>query len=369
MQHATWIEVDLQAIAHNMKQITKLVSPGVKVMVVVKANAYGHGAVQVAKTVLAHGASCLAVARLEEALVLREEGISCPILILGYTPVEGYPELIKHQLTQTVYNWEGAMKLNTVARQMGQRATVHIKIDTGMSRLGFLPSAVDQIVQVTDLPWLEVEGIYTHFAKADSADKSYVKYQHEQFITLLQQLTQRGVVFKIRHAANSAAVIDHPETHLDMVRPGIITYGLYPSTEVACSKLKLKPALSLKSTIAQIKRLPPGTAVSYGCSYVTERESTLATLPLGYADGFSRILTDGEVLVGGRRVPVVGKICMDQCMVNLGDDMQAQAGDEVVVIGSQQQASISVEELADKLNTINYEIICMLKDRVPRIYV
>lgn len=371
MVDSTWAEVDLKAIAHNMRETTKLVAPGVKIMAVVKANAYGHGTIPVAKTVLAHGASSLAVARLGEALTLRKHGITCPILILGYTSPEGYPELVKHQLTQTVYNWEVATGLNDMANQMKQKVNVHIKIDTGMGRLGFLPGSggVEQITQITSLPWLEVEGIYTHFAKADSRDKTYIKYQYQQFDALLKQLAARGVNFKIRHAANSAAIIDHPETHLDMVRAGIIIYGLYPSEEVDQAKLTLKPAMSLKTTVAQFKKVPAGTAISYGCSYVTDREDTIATLPLGYADGFTRILTDGEVLIGGRRVPVVGKICMDQCMVKLGPNSNVQMGDQVVVIGRQQSACIPVEELAKKLNTISYEVLCMLKDRIPRVYI
>lgn len=369
--HPTWAEIDLKAIAHNLRETAKLVAPGAKIMAVVKANAYGHGAVPVAKTALANGASSLAVARLGEALPLREEGFTCPILILGYTPEEQYPELIKHQLTQTVYNLEVATKLNAVAGEMQKRVNVHIKIDTGMGRLGFVPGleSVEQIAQITTMPWLEVEGIYTHFAKADSCDKTYINYQFQQFNDLLTKLAAQGINFKIRHAANSAAIIDHPETHLDMVRAGIMIYGLYPSEEVEQTKLTLKPAMNLKTTVAQLKKVPAGTAISYGCSYKTAQENIIATLPLGYADGFSRILTDGQVLIGGQRVPVVGKICMDQCMVNLGASSDVQMGDQVVVFGRQQGEYIPVEEVAKKLNTISYELLCMLKGRIPRIYI
>lgn len=371
MTHSTWIEIDLKAIAHNMLAIASLVAPDAKIMAVVKADAYGHGAVPVAKTVLAHGASSLAVARLGEALILRQEGIRCPILILGYTPPSQYQELIKHGLTQTVYSGDMASALSAAANQAGKKISAHIKIDTGMGRLGLLPNqnALAQIADIVALPGLKVEGIYTHFAKADCHDKDYINYQYRQFDTLLHQLAAQGISFNFRHAANSAAIIDHPETHLDMVRAGIIMYGLYPSAAVDHARLNLKPALSLKTTVAQLKQLPAGCAIGYGCCYTTTANNeTIATLPLGYGDGFTRTLTAGEVLIQGQRVPVVGKICMDQCMVNLGSHSSCRVGDQVVVIGSQQEEYIAVEELASKLNTISYEILCMLKDRVPRVY-
>ncbi|MEG6615044.1 alanine racemase [Peptococcaceae bacterium 1198_IL3148] len=370
MAHPIWAEVDLSAIAHNVGEVRRVVKPQAKVMAVVKANGYGHGAVPVAKTALANGADCLAVARLGEALVLRKSGITGSILLLGYTPPEQYQELIANDLTQTVYTLPMARELNSAALKMGKQLTIHIKIDTGMGRLGFIPdeNSLAEIEQIKQLPQLNVEGIFTHFAKADAWDKAYVNLQFERFTTFIDKLSQRGIKFKLRHAANSAAIIDHPDTHLDMVRAGIMMYGLYPSSEVNRDRVILKPAMALKTRVAHIKRLPAGNHISYGCRYCTEMETTIATLPLGYADGFTRMLKKGEVLVAGQRAPVVGSICMDQCMVDLGSNQTVQTGDEVVVIGCQGDCCIPVEELAEKLGTINYELVCMVATRVPRIY-
>jgi alanine racemase len=371
MSHPIWAEIDLNAIADNVKEVRRVIDRKAKIMAVVKANGYGHGAVEVAKTALANGADRLAVARLGEALVLRESGITCPILVLGYTPPEQYKEVIVNDLTQTIYTLQTARELNHAAEKLGRTLTVHIKIDTGMGRIGFIPDekSLNEIAEIVVLNQLNVEGIFTHFAKADASDKSYTNIQFERFTTFINELAQRGINFKIRHAANSAAIIDHPETHLDMVRAGIMMYGLYPSNEVNQDRVLLKPAMTLKTRVAHIKKMPSGKHISYGCRYCTPEETTIATLPLGYADGFSRMFTNGEVLVGGQRAPVVGRICMDQCMVNLGNNITAQIGDEVVVFGCQGNCCIPVDELAEKLDTINYELVCMVAARVPRIYI
>ncbi|MBM7854880.1 alanine racemase [Desulfohalotomaculum tongense] len=368
--HPIWAEIDLTAIAHNLHQVRRVTKPGTKIMAVVKANAYGHGLVEVAETVLANGADYLAVARLNEAMLLRRRGIKSPILIFGYTPPEQYIQVINNNFTQTVYTLAMARELNSRAEKCGSKVKIHIKIDTGMGRLGFIPGdqAVKEIKEITKLSHLEVEGIYTHFADADNADKTYTNKQFAKFINLLNHLSKMGISFKIRHAANSAAVIDHPETHLDMVRPGIMLYGLYPSEDVQKNRVSLRPAMALKTRVSHVKKVPPGTHISYGCRYCTESETVIASLPLGYADGYTRMLNNSEVLVHGQRAPVVGRICMDQCMINVGHINDVKTGDEVVVFGCQNNSCIPVEELAQKLGTINYELVCMVSARVPRVY-
>ncbi len=365
-----WAEVDLSAIAHNVREIRKITNPKAKLMAVVKANAYGHGAVSVAKVALANGAERLAVARLGEALDLRKQGIDCPILILGYTPPEQLEEVVENDITQTVFSLELAQGLNEAAKKVGRKAKVHIKIDTGMGRIGFVPGseALKEIKEVVALPYLECEGIYTHFANADRKDKSYTKMQFSRFTDFISQLSSAGINFAIRHAANSAAIIDLPDSHLDMVRAGIIIYGLYPSNEVNKDKIKLKPAMSLKARVAYVKKVPPGTCISYGSIYRAEKETVIASLPVGYADGYTRMLTGSEVLIHGQRAPVVGRICMDQCMINVEHVDNVKPGDEVVLFGKQQGNEIPIEEIAEKLGTINYEIPCMIAARVPRIY-
>ncbi|WP_031515934.1 alanine racemase [Desulfofalx alkaliphila] len=366
-----WAEVNLAAIAHNIGEVCRVIKPGTKVMVAVKANGYGHGAVEVAKTALRSGADSLAVARVNEALELRSHDIDCPILVLGYIPSEQYPEVINHNITPTLYSVESAQKLNQIALQEGQRVKVHIKVDTGMARLGFIPEeeTVKEIKQLLELPMLQAEGIYTHFADADNNDKSYTHMQFARFMDFLDRLHGEGIDFEIRHAANSAAIIDLPETHLDMVRPGIMVYGLYPSPHVNTDRVKLRPAMTLKTRVGHVKEVDAGTFVSYGCSYCTPHKTTLATLPVGYADGFTRMLTKGEVLIHGVRAPVVGTICMDQCMVDVGHIKGVKPGDEVAVFGGEQRDAIPVEEVANKLGTINYEVICMVTARVPRLYI
>ncbi|MTI80949.1 MAG: alanine racemase [Firmicutes bacterium] len=368
--HPIWAEIDLNAIAHNLQEVRRITKPETKIMAVIKANAYGHGAVEVAETALRNGADYLAVARLGEALTLRWHGINAPILIFGYTSPENCSQVVKNSLTQTVYSVEMARQLNKAAEKNKEKAMVHIKIETGMGRLGFMPSeeALSQIEQITKLPNLEVEGIYTHFADADSADKNYTNEQIEKFTDFLNQLESKGISFKIRHTSNSAAVIDHPEAHLDMVRPGIMLYGYYPSEEVQKEKIELKPAMTLKTRVAQTKRVPRGTHISYGRTYCTECETIIATLPLGYADGYTRMLSNGAVLVHGKRAPVVGLITMDQCMIDVGHLSNVKPHDEVVVFGCQHEQCIPVEELAQKLGTISYELVCMVSARVPRVY-
>ncbi|MCL6560941.1 MAG: alanine racemase [Firmicutes bacterium] len=366
-----WAEVDLQAIAYNMQQIRQIVSPQAEIMAVVKADAYGHGAVEVARVVLKNGASRLAVARVDEAEKLRKAGIKTPILLLGYTPPGQFEDVVRLSLGQTVYSAEMASILNEIAGRLRQRVAIHIKIDTGMGRLGLLAedASLKEVLAIARLPHLELEGIFTHFATADSRDKLYALEQFERFLYFLDNLRREGLITAYQHCANSAAIIDLPQTHLNMVRPGIAIYGLYPSTEVQRSRLSLKPAMALKARVAQVKKVPAGFKISYGATYQTTAPTVIATLPAGYADGYTRLLSSkGKVLLHGQRAQVVGRVCMDQCMIDVGHIPSVSCGDEVVFFGKQEGAVLPVEEVAEDIGTINYEVVCMVSSRVPRIY-
>ncbi len=368
-----WSEIDLKAIAHNVRQLAGIISPDTKLMAVVKANAYGHGASQVACTALENGASYLGVARVAEGEALRQAGIEAPIIVLGYTPPANYQALLDNNLTQTISNLEAAVELSAIAAREGKKAVIHIKVDTGMGRLGFGcadSDAVRDILTAASLPHLEVEGIFTHFAAADSKNKDYTTVQWRRFSTLLQKLAVKGLTFRYRHAANSAAIIDLPETNLDLVRAGIAMYGAYPSHEVKMNRVSLQPAMSVKALAAHVKKVPAGTGVSYGVTYVTPNQTVVATIPVGYADGYSRLLSSrGEVLVHGQRAPVIGRICMDQFMVDVGHIPGVEPGAEVVLLGRQKGDEISAGDLAAKIGTISYEVFCMINARVPRIYI
>jgi alanine racemase len=365
-ERPVWTEIDLSAIAHNVRQIKSLLSINTQLCAVVKADAYGHGAVPVAKTVLEAGADYLAVAILSEGIELRRAGITAPILILGYTPDLQASMVVKNGLSQTVFSWEMAKALSDAAIFSGVKSKVHLKIDTGMSRIGILPQdAADFAARVAVLPNLEIEGVYTHFATADSSSKIFCRKQFACFQEVLESINERAVHIAIRHCANSAATIDLPETHLDMVRAGIVLYGLLPSTEIE-KKIELLPAMKFKAKVAYVKELPSGIPISYGCTYITSCPKRIVTLPVGYADGWSRLLSNkGKVLIQGSRAPLVGRICMDQCMADVTDIPNVSLGDEVLLFGGQ---DLSVEEVAKELGTINYEVVCMVGKRVPRFY-
>lgn len=367
-----WAEIDLGAVAHNMNEIRRATKPSAKVMAAVKANAYGHGAVEVSKTALESGADWLGVARVAEGIALREAGIDAPVLILGYIPPEQSGDVVRYRLSQAVYTKSMALALAEAAAREGIRVKVHLKADTGMGRIGWLagPDAVKEIVEIASEPNLELEGIFTHFATADSSDKTYAMEQFSRFQELIEDLRKHGLEFPIKHAANSAAIMELPETHLDMVRAGIIVYGLYPSDEVNRKYVLLRPALALKALVALVKKVPAGFKVSYGCTFTSSRPTVIATLPLGYADGYSRLLSSkGEALLHGCRAPVVGRVCMDQLMVDVGHIPGVKIGDEAVLIGRQGGEEISADEVAAKLGTISYEITCMVSGRVPRVYI
>ncbi len=376
-------EINLDAIAHNVRELRKLTLPNARLMAVVKANAYGHGAREVARQALANGAQLLGVARIEEAIELRKAGFDVPILVFGYTSLEMAESLIQYDIMQTVSSLENARKLSSRAISAGKDIRIHIKVDTGMGRLGVVvenaePSlpgvdvsgdAFDKVTRIVELPGLIPEGIMTHFATADSADKTYTCRQLEIFKDFIRELSLKNIRFPVRHAANSAALIDFPETHLDMVRPGISLYGLYPSEEVNKSKILLKPAMSLRTKIIHLKKVPAGFYVSYGQTYRTTKATTIATVPIGYADGLNRLLSSkGYMLIHGRRAPIVGRVCMDLTMLDVGHIPDVAVEDEVVVFGAQGLESISVDEIAASLKTINYEIITSITARVPRVY-
>jgi alanine racemase len=364
----TWVEIDLDAIAGNVRFIKERVGADVAVMGVLKADAYGHGAVKVARTALNNGAAMVGVACLGEAITLRQAGIEAPILVLGYTPPWQAREMILHKVTATVFSMDVAEALDRAAGQLRAKAAVHIKVDTGMGRLGLLPDQILEFIQdVAELPNLQLQGIFTHFAAADEADKAYTHSQLERFQEVLDKLDRAGFDFSHVHAANSAAILDLPETHFDMVRLGIAMYGLHPSPNVQWPEA-LRPALTFKTIVAQVKSLPAGSFVSYGCTYCTPRLSRIAVIPVGYADGFRRAPSHwGHVLVRGQRAPIVGRVCMDQTMIDVTDIPGVREGDEVVLIGQQGGEEILVEDVAERLGTINYEVISEILARVPRV--
>jgi alanine racemase len=368
----TWAEIDLSAIAHNIRQFKQHLAPGSRIMAVVKANGYGHGAVPVARTALEEGAVSLAVATADEAIELREEGIEAPILVLGYTPPEGAEAIVQYDLTSTVFHVGMLEALSRAAAKWGKRARVHVKVDTGMGRIGLkkIPEIVSFLEQAVQNPFLEVEGIFTHLATADEADKSYMWEQVGRWREILQALDERGITVPLKHIANSAAAIDHPELHLDRVRLGISMYGYYPSPEVNREAVYLRPALALKSRVAHVKTMEEGEAVSYGATYAAKSGERIATIPVGYADGYSRLLSNrGCVLIRGKRCPVVGRICMDQLMVCVTHVPDVAVGDEVVLYGSQGEEQVTLDEVASLIGTISYEVACAVGRRVPRVYV
>ncbi len=373
-----WAEIDSGAIAANVHALRRILSPGTRLMVAVKADGYGHGAVQVARTVIAAGATDLGVARLEEGLALRRQGITAPILIFGYTCASQAQALIANDLMPSIFSLENAREFSMAARHSRRILPVHVKVDTGMGRLGMLcdglrnkddGSAAREIVRISQLPGVAVQGLFTHFATADHADTTYAQAQLDRFMMLWAQLKAAGLNIPLRHAANSAAIIKIPKAHMEMVRAGIAVYGLYPSDELDYPHLSLQPAMMLKARIIHLKNVPAGTSISYGCSYKTPRPTTIATIPAGYADGYSRGLSNkGVMLVGGCRVPVVGRVCMDLTMVDVGRVPGVKIGDEAVLIGRQNKETISTDELARILGTIHYEVVASLTARVPRIY-
>ncbi len=368
----TWAEIDLDAIRHNLNQIKKLVAvtgaPGPKIMVVIKGNAYGHGLIEVAKTLEKLDIHYLGVASLDEAIALRRARIKLPVLILGTILPAEVDLALRYDVTLTVCNKEVVNALNNKARVRRKIVPVHIKVDTGMGRIGIWhDQAFDFVNKIAKMKHLRIEGIYTHFASA-SRDNLFTNYQLRCFENLLEKLAQHNIHFTYRHAANSIALVDLKRSHFNLVRPGIIIYGMYPKRSFA-KMLRLKPALSLKTKIVYLTEVPAGRSISYGRTFITEKATRIATLPIGYADGYGRILSNrASVLIKGQKAPVVGKVTMDQTMVDVGHIKGVKIGDEVALIGRQKQAQMRAEEIARVSKTIPYEIVCSITNRVPRSY-
>lgn len=364
-------EIDLDAIGHNIKEIRGKLKKGTKLMAVVKADGYGHGAFEVSQMCLYSGADMLAVATCEEGVALRKNNVFVPILILGYTVENCLEDVVLNDLTQTVFSYELAKQVSDTAQRLGKVANVHLSVDTGMSRIGFLPceESLDEIDRIFELPALNITGIFTHFSTADEKDKSFTKKQFERFLYMTEGIEKRGHKGLIRHCANSAAIIDMPELQLDMARAGIIIYGMLPSNEVGRG-LDLQPAMSIKTHVSYVKELPEGVGVGYGRTYYTNKHTRIATIPIGYADGYSRQLSNrARVIVNGEYAPVIGNVCMDQMMIDVTHIENVKMGDEVIIMGRDGNKSVTAEELGSLMGTINYEVVCGIGKRVPRVYI
>ena len=360
--------IDLAALKENVRHIRAKLAPGTQLCAVVKANGYGHGAAAICPALREAGVDRFAVAIWQEGRALREAGVTAPIHILGDTIDEEMDMVIRYQLIPTVFSEEMAGHFAEAAREVGVTLPIDIKLDTGMHRIGFLcePASVDAIERISKLPNLRMEGVFTHFARADEWDKTTTEEQYARFTGMLEALGERGVTFAVRHTANSAAIMDIPGTHQNMVRAGIILYGLYPSREVHRENLELKPVLQWVSHVSHVKTLPAGEPISYGGTHVTGRETIVATVPVGYADGYRRELSDrGAVVIRGKLAPILGRVCMDQMMVDVTDFDEVKRGEPVQLIGGPMDA----ETMAELVGTISYEIVCGISERVPRVYV
>ena len=362
---AAWVEIDLGAIAHNYKEIRRYTRKDAKLCAVVKADAYGHGAIAVARKAIAAGAEYLAVATISEALKLREAGFTAPLLILGLTKPDSSFDIVDADLTQTVCRLDLVQALSAEAVTQGKRVKVHLAIDTGLGRIGVHPSeAASFAKEIAALPGIEIEGIFSHFAIADIEDKTFSWEQIRLFQEAYESIEAAGIHIPIRHIAESAAILDLPDVHFDMVRAGILQYGLWPSDEVT-RPLNLRPAMKFCARIVYIKTIPPGTSIGYGRNFIAERESRIATISVGYADGYLRAYAGGYVEVRGKRAPIAGRICMDQCMIDITDIPEAKAGDIVTLFGSD---TLTADDLARWANTISYEVLCLVSKHVSRIY-
>ncbi len=367
----TWAEIDIDALKYNASNIRKITNPNARLMAVVKADAYGHGYRECCKALLDSGVDCLAVAIVAEAKELRRSGFDVPILILGATLAEEADDIVEYDIMPNIYNYEFAKCLSDSAKRHNKTVKIHLKIDTGMSRLGFAcgednTEVIKEIVRISELANVEIDGIFSHLACADEADKEYTLLQLNRFSKLIGELEEIGINIPCKHIANSAAIMMYPEAHFDMVRAGIILYGYYPSMEVDKSRLDLKPVMTLKSRVTQVKKTEAGRGVSYGKTYITDRETKIATIPIGYADGYPRCLSHkAAVVAGGKLCNVIGRICMDQCMIDVTNVNNISIGDEVIIYGNDK---ITADDVAGWMDTINYEVLCMVSKRIPRIY-
>jgi alanine racemase len=363
--YSTWLEIDLEAIRNNVRQLHQIT--GNEVMAIVKANGYGHGATHAAKAAVEAGSAWCGVGRLEEAMSLRQAGMDCRILIMGFTPATGIPEAIAQNISVTVYDYEQAKQYAEQALAIGKPLSIHAKVDTGMGRLGIMAAEAPEFLRwLKKQKGLHIEGVFTHFARADEPQADLTEHQLERFFEVLEQVKQEGIRPEVIHAANSAGAIYFPDARFTLVRAGIALYGLDPSHE-AILPSGFRPALTWKALLTSVKVFPPGHGISYGSIYTTKQNERIGTIPAGYADGFRRV-SGQQVLVGGKRVPVVGKVCMDQSAILLEDVPDARVGDEVVLLGRQGEERISAEEIGDRWGTVNYEVVCGLANRLPRLY-
>ena len=365
-------EIDLDAIIHNMNAMHANISPNTKIMAVIKADGYGHGAVEIAEAIndlpYVFG---YAVATVEEGIILRNHGIEKPILVLGYVFPEQYYDMIRARIRPAVFTSDMADRLSFMAGRLEVECPIHFAIDTGMSRIGYqvTEEAANEMARIASLPHIVVEGIFTHFAKADETDKTSTFAQMEKFEKMITMLKNRGVEIPIHHCSNSAAIVDVPEANMDLVRAGITMYGLWPSPEVDKSKIELKPALSLVTHVAYVKELEAGREISYGGTYTTTEKQIIATIPVGYADGYARTLSNkADVLIHGQRAPIRGRVCMDQFMVDVTHIPNVKTGDKVTLIGKDGDEQITMEELGERADRFNYEFVCDLGKRIPRVY-
>ncbi len=370
-----WAEVNLDAISKNLKNIRKITNPSTKLLAVVKADAYGHGFLDVSKTLIESGADYLGVATFEEAKQLRIHSIDVPIMIIGPIIDSDIENIIKLDIISTVFDIETAKRISDRASLMGKNAKIHIKLDTGMTRIGFVcgddnGETINSILSISKMPNIEVDGIFTHFARADEGDTTYTHMQFEKFMDVCNVLEEKGLHIPIKHVCNSGGIIEFPQYHLDMVRCGIICYGHYPSNDVHKEKLPLETAMTFKTVVTNVKDVPKNTPISYGGTFVTDKKMKIATIAIGYADGYSRVLSNkAEVIINGKKARLVGNICMDQAMADVSDIDDVKIGDEVILFGKSGNNMITVESVAQIIGTINYELLCVVGKRVPRVYI
>lgn len=367
-----YVSIDLDAVSYNLENMKKNIHEDTKIIAVLKADGYGHGALPIARHI--EPLSYIwgfAVACVEEGLALREGGIKKPVLILGYTFMEDYETIIENDFRPTVFTGKMAEDLSDTAKRLNKTVKIHIKLDTGMTRIGYrsLQHDVPEILKTSEMPGLEVEGLFTHFARADETDREPAYVQLERYLKFVQALEEKGLHVPLKHCSNSAGIIRIPEANMDAVRAGIILYGLYPSDQVEKEPVPLKPVMALRSRVVYIKTVEPGVEISYGGTFITTRPTRVATIPVGYADGYCRGLSGrGSVLIRGRRAPIIGRVCMDQFMVDVTDIPEAEELDEVTLVGRDGQECITLEELGDISGRFNYEFACCINKRVPRLY-
>lgn len=365
-------KVNLDAIRHNLLEVRKKLSGDTKLMAIIKADAYGHGAVPLAKSIGESGKiDYYGVAIIEEAVELREAGIATPVLILGYTPKEQYDLVVSYDVAQTVFQYEMAEALSKEAKRQGKTAKIHIKVDTGMTRIGYTDTieSVEDIKRIAALENIEIEGLFSHFARADETDKTSTELQLQRYIAFVDLLEREGIHIPVKHIANSAGIIEFPQAYFNMVRCGIVTYGIYPSDMVKQEEINLIPAMEIKTHVIFVKEVEPGVSVSYGGTYVTDRRTKIATIPVGYADGYSRNLSNyGKVIIHGQYAPILGRICMDQFMVDVTDIKDVKQGDIVTLLGRDGDAFLSAEQVAEWSHSFAYELVCTVGKRIPRVY-